>query len=263
MKTRAAPDPARRPHLWEPFRASIHGKARSCRARADWYRSEPPPSAGEATGGTTALGEAPFGKAGLPCLGGIGPVEAIASTPRGILYRQPSRRSGRRWCCPWRRSCWGRPRGCGSPRREAELLLERAGDGAADGVVLPAGGRGDLLDGRALGALEQLDQLRLLGAGPGRGLVGRRGLRRLGRLRLGRLRLALRLAGLACWRPVQARSGAAAPHPPRLPPAPSGAPCGLMAASARRPGRAARPGSRPGSCGRRAGRGRRRGHRRW
>ena len=26
-------------------------------------------------------------------------------------------RSGRWCCCPWRRSCWGRPRGCGWPRR--------------------------------------------------------------------------------------------------------------------------------------------------
>src|SRR5262245_49937314 len=32
---------------------------------------------------------------------------------------------------------------------EPELLLQRAGDGAADGVVLPAGGRGNLLDCRA------------------------------------------------------------------------------------------------------------------
>src|ERR671918_1240001 len=57
--------------------------------------------------------------------------------------------------------------------RESELLLERAADRAADGVVLPAGGRGDLLDRGTLGALEQLDHLRLLGAGARRGL-GRR-----------------------------------------------------------------------------------------
>src|SRR5919106_6788546 len=56
---------------------------------------------------------------------------------------------------------------------EPELLLERAADRAADGVVLPAGGRGDLLDRGALGALEHLDHARLLGAGAGRGL-GRR-----------------------------------------------------------------------------------------
>ena len=34
---------------------------------------------------------------------------------------------------------------------QAELLLERAGDGTADGMVLPAGGRGDLLDRGASG----------------------------------------------------------------------------------------------------------------
>jgi hypothetical protein len=43
----------------------------------------------------------------------------------------------------------------------------RAGDGAADRVVLPAGGRSDLFDRRAFGALEQLDHLCLLGAGAG------------------------------------------------------------------------------------------------
>jgi hypothetical protein len=51
--------------------------------------------------------------------------------------------------------------------------------------VLPAGGRRDLFDRGALGTLEQLDQERLLGAGAGRGLVGRCSSARLGRLRLG------------------------------------------------------------------------------
>src|SRR5919106_67114 len=64
--------------------------------------------------------------------------------------------------------------GAGGLDVEAELLLERAGDGAADGVVLPAGGLGDLLDRGALGALEHLDHLGLLGAGARRGLRGRR-----------------------------------------------------------------------------------------
>src|SRR5919106_2641238 len=74
--------------------------------------------------------------------------------------------------------------GAGGLDVEAELLLERAGDGAADGVMLPAGGLGDLLDRGALGTLEQLDHLGLLSAGPGRGLLGPRRLARLGRLRL-------------------------------------------------------------------------------
>src|SRR5918995_3621330 len=67
--------------------------------------------------------------------------------------------------------------GAGGLDREPELLLERAGDGAADGVMLPAGGRGDLLDRGALGSLEQLDHERLLGAGarrPRRGDLGPR-----------------------------------------------------------------------------------------
>src|SRR5918992_715876 len=74
---------------------------------------------------------------------------------------------------------------------EPELLLERAGDGAADRVVLPAGGRGDLLDGRALGPLEQLDHPGLLGAGARGGLFARPSLLGLDRLRLGRRRLGL------------------------------------------------------------------------
>jgi hypothetical protein len=55
--------------------------------------------------------------------------------------------------------------------REAKLLLERPADRAADGVVLPAGGRGDLLDRSALGTLEHLDHLGLLGAGARCGLI--------------------------------------------------------------------------------------------
>jgi hypothetical protein len=51
-------------------------------------------------------------------------------------------------------------------------------------MMLPTRGLGDLLDGGALGALQQLDHQGLLGAGAGRGLVGRRGLARLGRIRL-------------------------------------------------------------------------------
>src|SRR5919106_872791 len=76
--------------------------------------------------------------------------------------------------------------------REPELLLERPADGAADGVVLPAGGRGDLLDRGALGALEHLDHARLLGAGAGRSRRGRRGLGDP-RVVLGRLALFRRL----------------------------------------------------------------------
>src|SRR5688500_2342944 len=63
--------------------------------------------------------------------------------------------------------------GAGRLDRKAQLLLERAADRAADGVVLPAGGRGDLLDRGALGAPEQLDHLGLLGAGARRGLLTR------------------------------------------------------------------------------------------
>src|SRR5918995_1254465 len=53
--------------------------------------------------------------------------------------------------------------------REPELLLERPGDGAADRVMLPSGGLGNLLDRGALGTLEHLDHLGLLGTGPRRG----------------------------------------------------------------------------------------------
>src|SRR5919106_212034 len=63
--------------------------------------------------------------------------------------------------------------GAGGLDREPELLLERAADGAADRVVLPTGGRSDLLDRGALGTLEQLDHERLLGAGARGGLAGR------------------------------------------------------------------------------------------
>jgi hypothetical protein len=63
--------------------------------------------------------------------------------------------------------------GAGGFDREAQLLLERAGGGAADGVMLPAGGLGDLLDRGALGTLEHLDHPGLLGAGARRGLGGR------------------------------------------------------------------------------------------
>src|SRR5919106_1743244 len=90
--------------------------------------------------------------------------------------------------------------GAGGLDGEAELLLERAGDGAADGVVLPAGSRGDLLDRGALGALEHLDHLGLLGAGAGRGLRSRL----IGR---GRLALAGRRRG---------RGSLLALGPPRL-----------------------------------------------
>src|SRR5512132_2165848 len=88
--------------------------------------------------------------------------------------------------------------------REPELLLERAADGAADGMVLPAGGGRDLLNGGALRPLEHLDHLRLLSAGARRGLAGRLTGRRLGLARggrcLGGLRLALALGGLALRR---------------------------------------------------------------
>src|SRR5918996_2838218 len=103
--------------------------------------------------------------------------------------------------------------GAGGLDSEPELLLQRAADGAPDGMVLPAGGRGDLLERGALGTLEHLDHLRLLGAGPRRGLRGRligrgrlalTGRRRgrgsllalaLGRPRLGSLLRAVGLAG--------------------------------------------------------------------
>jgi hypothetical protein len=51
--------------------------------------------------------------------------------------------------------------------------------------MLPAGGLRDLLDRGALGALEHLDHQPLLGAGAGRGLLGRRSFARLAHLRLG------------------------------------------------------------------------------
>src|ERR687891_2754648 len=63
--------------------------------------------------------------------------------------------------------------GAGGLDSEPELLLQRAADGAPDGMVLPAGGRGDLLDRGALGTLEHLDHLRLLGAGARGGLRAR------------------------------------------------------------------------------------------
>lgn len=75
--------------------------------------------------------------------------------------------------------------------RQAELFLEGARDSATDGVGLPAGLGGNLGHRRALGALQQRDDLRLLGAGADRtrgGLIstGRdrfiRGLRTLGLL---------------------------------------------------------------------------------
>ena len=47
---------------------------------------------------------------------------------------------------------------------QAELLLQRPGEGAAHRVRLPAGGLDDLRDGGALLAAEHRDQLRLLGA---------------------------------------------------------------------------------------------------
>ena len=47
---------------------------------------------------------------------------------------------------------------------EAALLLQRAGEGAADGMRLPAGRRDDLGDGGALGPAQHVDQHRLLGA---------------------------------------------------------------------------------------------------
>src|ERR687895_468169 len=47
---------------------------------------------------------------------------------------------------------------------QAELLLQRPGEGAAHGVRLPAGGFDDLGDGGALLAPEHRDELRLLGA---------------------------------------------------------------------------------------------------
>jgi hypothetical protein len=49
--------------------------------------------------------------------------------------------------------------------------------------MLPPRCLGDLLDGGALGALEHLDHLGLLGAGARRGLLGRCSFARLGRLR--------------------------------------------------------------------------------
>src|ERR687898_1642190 len=99
--------------------------------------------------------------------------------------------------------------GTGGLDREPELLLERAADRPADGVVLPAGGLSDLLDRGALGTLEHLDHLGLLGAGARRGLrarltarlrlaggpSGRPGLLALGRPALRALRRAVGLAG--------------------------------------------------------------------
>src|SRR5205823_508069 len=49
---------------------------------------------------------------------------------------------------------------------QAELLLERPGDGYADRVGLPAKRLRDLSDGRALGSLQHGDELGLLGAVP-------------------------------------------------------------------------------------------------
>ena len=49
---------------------------------------------------------------------------------------------------------------------EAELLLQRAGEGTADGVRLPAGGDDNLVDGGAPRSLQHGDERRLLGALP-------------------------------------------------------------------------------------------------
>src|SRR5688500_15728826 len=57
--------------------------------------------------------------------------------------------------------------------REPKLLPECPANRAADGMVLPACSRGDLLDRRALGAPEHLDHAGLLGAGAVPGLGGR------------------------------------------------------------------------------------------
>ena len=109
------------------------------------------------------------------------------------------------------------------------------------------------------GRFEQLDQQRLLGAGAGRGLVGRCGLGRLGSL--GRLRLGLALArcrrlGGLC----RLRSAPAAPGLPSRRPAPSGAPCGASVAgtgdaagscsSTLKSAGLRRPSSRPGAAAR-------------
>src|SRR5512147_1798960 len=47
---------------------------------------------------------------------------------------------------------------------QAALLFQGAGEGPADGVRLPAGGRHDLGDGRTLRPVQHVDQQRLLGA---------------------------------------------------------------------------------------------------
>jgi hypothetical protein len=56
--------------------------------------------------------------------------------------------------------------------RQAELLLERPGDGAAHRVLLPIHRLGDLLDRGALRLLQHVDQLSLLGAPAGADLAG-------------------------------------------------------------------------------------------
>ena len=108
---------------------------------------------------------------------------------------------------------------------EPQLLLEGAGDGTPDRVVLPAGGLGDLLDRGALGALEHLDHQGLLGAGAGRGLLGRR--RLWPALPASPWRPALGRRGRR-WRPrAGAGSGASGSwHRPASASCAPGAPCG-------------------------------------
>ena len=61
---------------------------------------------------------------------------------------------------------------------QAELLFQRAGHGAPNGMWLPSGGFDDLIDGRATLGAEHLDQGFLLGAFPALDRGGRRFRRR-------------------------------------------------------------------------------------
>ena len=89
--------------------------------------------------------------------------------------------------------------GAGGLDVEPQLLLEGAGDGAADRVVLPAGGLGDLLDRGALGALEQLDHQACLVPARGVGFSADAAL-----AGFASLAFVLPLAPGAPWRPVPA-----------------------------------------------------------